>query len=848
MRPGPPRPRLRRPAGGLRSRPDRPTSYIRLSMFDTRARFEDVLRDPDWWEDLAPSRAGLKPRFEDEDPRFVGAELGLLPPPKHPTQPPQQEDFEALATALRAAQESPATVRLGTDRRGRPAMVFSFPFDELLNLAVKRLPGRRFDWETREWTVPCMEHTAPEVAEMLACFPRVAVAPAVTAWLAQAAGWHGIAAVWDRGYGPRLAVREIAGARPDWIEERLLQDEEPHGGWLLVPLDADTAEYAREQEGLEIDDVAHAMIVALLENRRTPPAAGLDLVTDPDGNELFELWIGTRVDARPAFLRLSEAHRAGARYGTFALPEQRDLLAVPADPALLDQLDDFLSDHEYVAVTERASTRREQLREERRRAKETVALSMAEDADLGDVLDPRELGGELRPFQRAGVSYVLNQRRTFLADEQGLGKTVQALAALEADHAFPAVVVCPASLKLTWEREAKHWLPHRSTAVVSGRSHKGWRNAGAQRADIVILNYDIVDGHVERLGERGLQAAVFDESHYCKEPRARRTKACLSLARRVAPDGLRLALTGTPILNRPKELVSQLRLIGRLEDFGSGAAMARRFRGSDALERLHWHLRAHCYVRRVKADVLPQLPPKRQVTIPVALSNEAEYRLAERNVVDWLPPQPLDLRELQTKVAAALRNERLVQLNKLRQLAGRGKLQAALAWLDDVGESGEPLVIFADHVELQHELVARFGPDRAVHVLGSDDTRARDDAVTAFQSPDGPQVIVCSLRAAGQGLTLTRASNVAFLELDWTPARLAQAEDRCHRIGQASAVTAWYLLAPDTIDETMADLLAVKRGVIGAVTDGRAVESESLLDAVVADLRERVETESRRAA
>jgi hypothetical protein len=230
----------------------------------------------------------------------------------------------------------------------------------------------------------------------------------------------------------------------------------------------------------------------------------------------------------------------------------------------------------------------------------------------------------------------------------------------------------------------------------------------------------------------------------------------------------------------------------------------------------------------------------------VDLSNEAEYRLAERNVVDWLRAQPLDLRDMQAKVAAALRNERLVQLNKLRQLAGRGKLTAALAWLGDFVESGEPLVVFADHVELQQELVARF--PGAVHVLGSDDARARDEAVRAFQSPDGPQVIVCSLRAAGQGLTLTRASNVAFLELDWTPARLAQAEDRCHRIGQGSAVTAWYLVAPDTIDETMAELLALKRGVIGAVTDGQAVEDGSLIDAVVEDLRERVEAEARRAA
>ena len=798
--------------------------------------FDRTRLDPDWWEDVAPARAGLRPEYHDDDPRVVGADLGLLPESRSLDDPPQQQDFDALIGALRAAQESTAHVRLGVDRRGRRAMVFHFPFDELLNLAVKRLPGRRFDWEGREWNVPCMEHTAAEVAEMLACFPRVTVAPAVSAWLATAAGWHGLGAVWDAGYGPVLGLRSLAGTKPDWVEERA--EETAEGGWLVIPFDDEVADLARDQEGLELDDFAAAAV-----GPAPVPAAELDLGVDPEGNELFELWVGTRIDAHAAFLRLSEAYRVGTRHGTFALREQRDLLAVPADPALLDELDDFLRDHEFVELTERAAIRREELRTARRRSKATVALSMAEDASL----DLPPLGGELRPFQRAGVQYALTQRRTFLADEQGLGKTVEALAALEADaRAYPAVVVCPASLKLTWEREAAHWLPGRRTAVVSGRSARGWERAGADGADIVIVNYDIVDGHLERLAELGLRSAVFDESHYCKEPRARRTKACLALAAAVPADGLRLALTGTPILNRPKELVSQLRLIGRLGDFGSGAAMTRRFRGSEALERLHWHLRAHCYVRRVKADVLPQLPPKRQVTIPVDLSNETEYRLAERNVVDWLRTQPLDLRELETRVAAALRNERLVQLNKLRQLAGRGKLAAALGWLSDFAESGEPLVVFADHVELQHELTARF-PD-AAHILGSDDTRARDAAVRSFQSPDGPQVIVCSLRAAGQGLTLTRASNVAFLELDWTPARLAQAEDRCHRIGQGSAVTAWYLVAPDTIDETMADLLAVKRTVIGAVTDGHAVQEESMVEAVVRELRERVEAEERRAA
>ncbi len=796
--------------------------------------------DPEWWEALGTARAGGPARSDYEDPRVAGAELGLLPVPDSTEDPPAAHHYAALAEALRAKSAAAGHVRLGKDRRGNPAMVFSFPYDMPLNNAVRSLPGRRFDWETREWTVPCNPDWAPDVAELLEVFPRVVPAPAVSHWLSNAAGWHGLAAAWDDGYGTVLGLRSLAGSLPEWLEE--MEPERRDGGWLTVPLDEDLAERVADLEGLELDEVADAAVSGALSGD-PPPGAVLSLGTDPDGLAQFELSVGTRIDAHDSFLRLSEAHRAHLRPGRFALAAQRELLAVPADAALLEALDDFLTDHEFVVLTPRAERRREELRAERRRAKATVALSLAEDADL----ELPALQGELRPFQRAGVRYALDQRRTFLADEQGLGKTVQALAALEADDAYPAVVVCPASLKLTWEREAAHWLPHRKTAVLTGRSVRGWTRAEATQADIVILNYDIVDGHVDSLAELGPRAAVFDESHYCKEPRAKRTKACMSLARAVPAGGMRLALTGTPILNRPKELVSQLRLIGRLEDFGSGAAMTRRFKAPEALERLHWHLRAHCYVRRVKADVLPQLPAKRQVTIPVSLANETEYRIAERNLVEWLRSQPLDLRTIRTQVAAALRNERLVQLNKLRQLAGRGKLEASIAWLEDFIASGEPLVVFAEHVELQHALVERF-PD-AVHILGNDNAAARDEAVTSFQRPDGPQVIVCSLRAAGQGLTLTRASNVAFLELDWTPARLAQAEDRCHRIGQENAVTAWYLLAPDTIDETMADLLAHKRGVIGAVTDGRMQEGESLIEAVVRDLRERDEArDSERAA
>jgi hypothetical protein len=235
--------------------------------------------------------------------------------------------------------------------------------------------------------------------------------------------------------------------------------------------------------------------------------------------------------------------------------------------------------------------------------------------------------------------------------------------------------------------------------------------------------------------------------------------------------------------------------------------------------------------------VLPQLPAKRQVVVPVALDNDQEYKLAEEDVIAWLREQPLDLSELDAKIARVLRAERLAQLTTLQRLAAKGKLHAALAWIHDFLASGEPLVVFARHVEIQEAVLARF-PD-AVHLMGRDPVPAREATVRAFQNGDGPGLLVAATRVAAQGFTLTRASNVAFLELEWTPAMHDQAEDRLHRIGQRDAVTAWYLLAAGTIDETMAELVAHKRGIVGAVTDGKRLDGDGLVDALVKDLRAR---------
>jgi hypothetical protein len=701
-------------------------------------------------------------------------------------------------------------VELRTDG-DQQIVVLAFPYDAAIVNVVRGIPGRRFDWDRREWWAPIDDWVGVHVAGVLDRFPDLVASDDVVAWIAAIdsrwVGFVGATRYDGRGWWT-LSTR--AGEPPAALLDGSIT--RAADGARLAPLTRAGAEALAEQDAVRIDAGARRCVEALLSGVEPPPAR-LTAARTFDG-ERIRLDVLWDHDAGAAFCKLPGAD---VRSRT-----------LPIDPWIVEPLDAFVARF-GVVVDGAGALVLDDLRKEHAAA---IAAIRSSRAISGEPIDDvaAKLGGELAPFQWAAVRYALDARRCFLADEQGLGKTVEALATLEADGAFPAIVVCPASLKLNWQRETMHWLPHRSVALIEGRV------AVPPAADITILNYEIVAAHRDALGRRGPRALVVDESHYVKNPQAKRTQAVRRLAGAVVDGGLRLALSGTPVLNHAEELVSQLRVIGRLEDFGSGAQFARRFRGDQSEERLHWHLRRRCFVRRLKTEVLPQLPAKRQVVVPVALSNASEYRLAEEDVIAWLRSQPLDLRELNAKIAATLRAQRLAQLGTLQRLAARGKLGAALSWIADFLASGEPLVVFARHVEVQEALIARF-PD-AAHLLGRDSAAAREAAVQAFQQPDGPQLLVGATRVAGQGITLTRASNVAFLELEWTPAMHDQAEDRCHRIGQHDAVTAWYLLAADTIDETMAELIQRKRGVIAAVTDGRQLDGDGLVEAVVRELRD----------
>ena len=487
---------------------------------------------------------------------------------------------------------------------------------------------------------------------------------------------------------------------------------------------------------------------------------------------------------------------------------------------------------------------REQMEREDAERATRIEDSKAKDANF---VVP-QLGGELMPFQRAGVKYAVEAERVLIGDEMGLGKTVQALATVQSLNAYPAVVVVPASVKINWQREAQKWLPGKSVRVING-------GKGRLRSttDVFIINYDVLEKWLDKFERIQPKAVVFDEMHYVKNSAAKRSKAAEKLA-----EGCQyvVGLTGTAILNRPDELIHPLTILRHLDSFGGYAQFKLRYGGKEArnLTELNEKLRSLCYVRREKKDVLTEMPDKRKAVVPIPLSNRARYNEALRDLIQYLKeeaaadiaflesiahlrPQEREdaIREHQRDVEVRARNaEHLVRINALKKLAARGKLSGIEDWIKDFLASGEKLVVFGHHKEMVQTLAKKFN---APYIDGSRTTAQRQEAVDMFQNDPDCKLIVLNMQAGGVGLTLTAASNVVFTELAWTPALHQQAGDRCHRIGQKNAVTLYYLLASDTIEEDIASLLDAKQVITDAVNIGEEAEdSMSILQELISNI------------
>jgi SWI/SNF-related matrix-associated actin-dependent regulator 1 of chromatin subfamily A len=402
----------------------------------------------------------------------------------------------------------------------------------------------------------------------------------------------------------------------------------------------------------------------------------------------------------------------------------------------------------------------------------------------------------------------------------GLGKTYQALSFLALHPEMrPAVIVCPASLKYNWQREA--WQHARLDAEVLD----GTRPVHTP-GNLWIINYDIMQYWVPWLITQKPVLAILDEFQKIKNRAAKRTVACTHLGQ--AAEAV-MGLSGTPILSKPVEFYPILHLVAP-QVFPSFHKYAFTYCDPKRGFKNHWDfngasnipqlrgLLAPIMLRRLKEDVLPELPRKARTVIPVRIDNAKEYAKAENEFIEWLAEAK------GTEAAKRARGaEALVKLGALKRLAAEGKRKAVLEWLMDWREAtGQKIVVFAVHRSIT-EWLHKALPG-SVLINGDTNNRARQEAVDKFQR-DGDKCpwFVGNLEAAGVGLTLTAASTTAFVEIGWVPTAHEQAEDRVLRIGQkAASVNAYYFVGRGTVEERVMRVLEAKADVVGQVLDGVA--------------------------
>ena len=439
-------------------------------------------------------------------------------------------------------------------------------------------------------------------------------------------------------------------------------------------------------------------------------------------------------------------------------------------------------------------------------------------------------------YQKEGIAYALEKKRCIMGDEPGLGKTAQAIGVLTVSKAFPALVICPASLKVNWQRELKKF-GGLNAVILSDENRSTWhrfwelkRQDGRPCAEVFITNYESLRKFfVQRVRRESrftlksvdfderkdiFRTVIIDESHKCKSRSTQQSKFVQGIAQ---GKEYILELTGTPVVNNNTDLIQQLTIMGRLNDFGGYSKFMARYcaglRQSSHLKELNYLLRKNCFFRRLKKDVLTQLPDKTRSYLVMDIDNRKEYKDAERDIIKYL----VQYRDADDeKIQKAVRGAIMVKMGILKQISAKGKVQGAIDIIHNTIDGGQKLIVFCFLKEVVAALKAEFRD--AVTVTGDDNDKQKQYAVDRFQTDESCRLIILNYRSGGTGLTLTAASNVLFVEWPWTAADCSQAEDRAHRNGQNNAVNCVYLLGRETIDEYMYNLIQSKREISNGVT------------------------------
>jgi SNF2 family DNA or RNA helicase len=418
-----------------------------------------------------------------------------------------------------------------------------------------------------------------------------------------------------------------------------------------------------------------------------------------------------------------------------------------------------------------------------------------------------------------------------LGDDPGLGKTAQAIAAVVALQLWPCIVVCPASLKEQWAREFAY-----SAAAPAVTILDGWMSA-FELTEVVIVNYELLRTRIAQLWQLGAKVIIFDEIQALKNPRPKSERHRANVGTLLGHHvGLTVGLTGTPIMNKGPELWRLLHIIDQ-EKWPDYDQFYERYckrppKPIDAkhvvttvgrIERLE-ELKARVaplLLRRAKAQVLPDLPPKSRRSILVRLGPEEwwHYQQAEKDVVSWLR----SIGEMR-RASSAERSKGISKMRMLRRIAGLGKVRRAAVqylrmWFSR--ELVEPLVIFGYHRDVMlglYQICVALGL-RTTGIGGGEPMSKRQRKIDMFMAGDA-DVFLAPILAGGVGLNLQRASEALFIERVFSPSQQTQAEDRLHRLGQSRPVTITYLDAVGTVDERIKEVLDAKERLVSAVVDG----------------------------
>ncbi|WP_257429548.1 DEAD/DEAH box helicase [Nocardioides carbamazepini] len=491
-----------------------------------------------------------------------------------------------------------------------------------------------------------------------------------------------------------------------------------------------------------------------------------------------------------------------------------------------------------------------------RAAADTPACMPLPDADQLTALTGRHapVGRELMAHQAQLIASAAEGHRTYLlADEPGLGKTAQALLAAEAAGAFPLLAVVPNVVKTNWAREVEIWTPHRRATVLHGDG-----DDADGYADVFVVNYEILDRHVGWLGTHGFRGMIVDEAHYIKNKTSQRSQNVLEIAARIRSRiarPLMMALTGTPLINDIEDFRAIWQFLGWIDEVVPRGALMEALEetGLTPADPAFYPAARRAVIeqgiaRRRKIDVAADIPARRIADIPVELEGEAgrsirkaEQELARRMVERYdaaiatrrtgAEVEGIDHR-LVRQVAGWEREDNSTKTGEnvftMMRRIGQAKAGLAADYTAQLARNVGKVVFFAKHIDVMDTAERTFA-ERGIRyssVRGDQSSTTRQKEIDAFVNDPDVQVAVCSLTAAGVGLNLQVASNLVLAELSWTDAEQTQAIDRVHRIGQAEPVTAWRVIATQTLDTRIAELIDKKAGLAARALDGAGEQAE----------------------